>query len=111
MYCSSCGGELTEKDAKCPYCGSINPLGAEAEYMEKLEYLREYTESLGNKAPLEYERQLKHHGNFALKIFAIVITDWRSCASARTFTSTSSRSTQSPSSRVLISATSTSFAS
>lgn len=73
MYCSSCGDELTEKDAKCPYCGSINPLGAEAEYMEKLEYLREDTESLGNKAPLEYERQLKHHGNFALKIFAIVL--------------------------------------
>lgn len=74
MYCGSCGAKLTEKDAKCPFCGTINPLGAEAHYMEKLEHIRKDTESLGDTPPEEYGRQLKHHGKFAFKISLIVIT-------------------------------------
>lgn len=74
MYCGSCGAKLTEKDARCPFCGTLNPLGAEAIYMEKLENIRQDTEALGNTPPEEYNRQLKHHGRFALKISLIVVS-------------------------------------
>lgn len=73
MYCSNCGAPLTEKDAKCPYCGTLNHLVAEAEYMEKLEDIREDTEDLAEAAPEEYTQQLKRHSKFALKISLSVI--------------------------------------
>ncbi|MBS6196500.1 MAG: zinc ribbon domain-containing protein [Clostridiales bacterium] len=68
MYCSNCGAQLKETDAKCPYCGTINAIGAEAEYMDKLEDIREETEDLAELPPEEYSQHLKHHGKFALKI-------------------------------------------
>lgn len=72
MYCGSCGAKLTEKDARCPFCGTINPLGAEAEYMEKLEDIREDTEDLADTTREEYGKQLKHHSGFAIKIFLVL---------------------------------------
>lgn len=74
MYCSSCGAELTEKDAKCPFCGALNPMGAEAQYMKKLEHLRQDTEALGDTPSAEYNRHLKHHGRFALRVFIIAFS-------------------------------------
>lgn len=73
MYCSNCGAPLKETDPKCPYCGALNPIGAEAEYMEQLEDIREDTEDLAETAPEEYSQQLKHHSKFALKIALSVI--------------------------------------
>lgn len=72
MYCSNCGAPLKETDAKCSYCGTLNPVGAEAEYMEKLEDIREDTEDLGDQPPVEYTKHLKHQSLFALKLAGIV---------------------------------------
>ncbi|NCB93640.1 MAG: zinc ribbon domain-containing protein [Clostridia bacterium] len=73
MYCSSCGAQLKDTDARCPYCGTINPIGAEAEYMDKLEDIREDTEHLADIPPEEYTRSLKTQSHFALKIALIVV--------------------------------------
>lgn len=73
MYCRNCGAPLKVTDAKCPYCGTLNPIGAEAEYMEKLENLRENTEDLEDYVPEEFSRNLKHHSKYALRIFFRVI--------------------------------------
>ena len=37
IICSSCGAEFEDTLPKCPYCGSLNYKGAEAEYLGKLE--------------------------------------------------------------------------
>ena len=36
MYCTNCGAEIDENDASCPYCGYLNPYGAERKYMKDL---------------------------------------------------------------------------
>lgn len=73
MYCGSCGAKLAKDDTRCPFCGTPNPLGAEAQYMRKLEKIRQNTEALGDTPPEEYTSHLKNHGRFALKIFFTVI--------------------------------------
>ena len=41
IICNSCGAEFEDTLPKCPYCGSLNYKGAEAEYLGKLEGMRE----------------------------------------------------------------------
>lgn len=52
VICDSCGAEFDDGLAKCPYCGSTNLKGAEREYMEKLEDVREDMGEL-DAVPLE----------------------------------------------------------
>lgn len=46
IICSSCGGHFPENIPKCPYCGSLNYAGAEAEYLKKLDDVKEDVEEL-----------------------------------------------------------------
>ncbi len=73
MFCSHCGSELKDTDAKCPYCGALNPLGAEAAYMDQLDDLKEDTEELGDVPIKEYQKTLKKQGKFAVKVALGVI--------------------------------------
>ncbi len=72
MYCGNCGGEITDKDAYCPYCGVMNVRAAETEYMEKLEDIRENTEKLGDEGGRHTKKEVKRVGRLAVIIFAIV---------------------------------------
>jgi hypothetical protein len=72
MYCGNCGGEITDKDAYCPYCGVMNPRAAETEYMEKLEDIRENTEKLGDEGGRHTKKEVRRVGRLAVIIFAIV---------------------------------------
>ena len=59
--CRSCGAQLDESMARCPYCGTLIPDGAEKEYMEKLDDIREDMDSLhavpGDSVRVEVRRQ------------------------------------------------------
>jgi hypothetical protein len=72
MYCGNCGGEITEKDAYCPYCGVMNVRAAETEYMEKLEDIRENTEKLGDEGRRHTEKEVRRIGKIAGRVFIIV---------------------------------------
>ncbi|MBR3278021.1 MAG: hypothetical protein IKG01_03795 [Lachnospiraceae bacterium] len=72
MYCGNCGGEITDKDAYCPYCGVMNVRAAETEYMEKLEDIRENTEKLGDEGGRHTKKEVRRVGRLAVIIFAIV---------------------------------------
>ena len=72
MYCGNCGAEITDKDAYCPYCGVMNVRAAEAEYMEKLEDIRENTEKLGDEGRRHTEKEVRRIGKFAGRVFIIV---------------------------------------
>lgn len=73
MLCQNCGAEINELDSKCPYCGTLNPIGAEAAYMEQLDDILADTEALSDVPNEHYEQHLKHHGAFALKVALLVI--------------------------------------
>ena len=72
MYCGNCGGEITDKDAYCPYCGVMNVRAAETEYMEKLEDIRENTEKLGDEGGRHTKKEIRRIGRFAARVFIIV---------------------------------------
>lgn len=59
IICGSCGGEYDENMPKCPYCGTLNIPGAEKEYFEKLEDVREDMEELKEAPKEEIKSTLK----------------------------------------------------
>lgn len=46
VICKSCAAEFDETEPKCPYCGTMNYKGAEAEYMGKLQKVRKDMDDL-----------------------------------------------------------------
>ena len=40
IECPNCGAVFEAKEPKCPYCGHINPMGAEAKFLRDLEKTR-----------------------------------------------------------------------
>ena len=68
IICSSCGAEFDNDMAKCPYCGTMNYEGAEKEYLEKLEDVREDLDDL-NEVPLEEtKKEFKKQGRLIRKV-------------------------------------------
>ena len=39
VQCFNCGAVHSVDDPRCPYCGALNPVGAEKAYMNKLDDL------------------------------------------------------------------------
>ena len=70
--CRFCGGHFQEMLSKCPYCGSTNIKGAEAEYMKKLEGVRKDMEGLSTLPMQETKKAAKKTGAF-LVITAVII--------------------------------------
>ena len=62
IICSRCGAEIKESQAYCNYCGSINILGAEVDYFNKLEGVRKNLEELGDDSEEEYKKTFKKTG-------------------------------------------------
>lgn len=69
IICSSCGAEFEDTLPKCPYCGSLNYKGAEAEYLGKLEGVRQDMQQLEQVPERELKEKLKKKQKFVIKIF------------------------------------------
>ncbi len=72
IVCSSCGAEFEDTLPKCPYCGSLNYKGAEAEYLGKLEGVRQDMQQLEQVPERELKEKLKKKQKFVAKIFIVV---------------------------------------
>lgn len=75
MVCGSCGAQFDGDLAKCPYCGSTNLKGAEKEYMEKLEGVKEDMGEL-DEIPMEelrgaFQKQGKRLKKVLLSLLAL----------------------------------------
>ena len=68
VTCESCGASFNEDEPKCPYCGTLNPVGAEKEYGEKLEGIREHLDKVDDFAKGSYLSLIKE----GFKVFAVV---------------------------------------
>lgn len=73
IICNSCGAQFTNDEPKCPYCGTMNYDGAEKEYFEKLEDIREDVEDLNAVPMQEAKAELKKQGKFIKKIVTVVV--------------------------------------
>ena len=72
IICSSCGAEFEDTLAQCPYCGSLNYKGAEAEYLGKLEGMRQDMQQLEQIPEQELKKKLKKKRKFVSKILIAV---------------------------------------
>lgn len=72
IICKSCGAEFEDTLPKCPFCDSFNYKGAEAEYFEKLEDIREDVEELGQVPAAETRKEIKKQGRFLKWIFIVL---------------------------------------
>ena len=72
IKCSKCGATIKESQAYCNYCGSINILGAEIDYFNKLEDVRADLSEMGDDSEEEFKRTLKSGTKFVI-IAAIAV--------------------------------------
>lgn len=56
MICPNCGGDFADWASKCPYCGNMNYQGAEKQYLDQLETLRQDMEELPEVSKEHYRR-------------------------------------------------------
>ena len=67
-YCESCGAKFDIHETKCPYCGSINIVGAEEKYMEKMQGIMDDLADVDDKQKDDIKKETKKN------IKTIVIT-------------------------------------
>ncbi len=81
--CANCGANYSYREAKCPYCGTVNEIGAERKYMEHLEDIREDLEDIAEIPENVYKEEIKNTGQkiykpilWAAVILAIIIVGY-----------------------------------
>ena len=73
MTCPNCGGDVAMDDARCPYCGALNPVGAEKAYMDALDDLRDETDVLDDTAESGIKASLLANAKKTVTVIVIAI--------------------------------------
>lgn len=68
VYCTKCGGSMEDNAANCPYCGAINFVASEKEYMDTLEEVRKRLAEMGDDSQEEFTTQVKKGTSLFVKI-------------------------------------------
>lgn len=74
MICNNCGAHFDDDLPKCPYCGDFHYAGAQKEYMDKLENMKENLDTLEKSVPQMYTDELKTQVKHVRKIVLIIIS-------------------------------------
>lgn len=69
IQCENCHAMIPADSPKCPYCGALNVLGGEQQYMERLSDLKEDVEDLQNIPAHAYRKEM----NKTAKIILITV--------------------------------------
>lgn len=72
MICKNCGAHFDDNLPKCPYCGEFSYSGAEKEYFDQLEHLKDDLDDLHETVPEMYQQELKKQTKSLKKIFLII---------------------------------------
>ena len=71
--CSNCGAAFAGEEARCPYCGAINPSGAERAYMNGLENLRDATDQLDDNVRNSLKSDLQRNAVLVVRVVVVVV--------------------------------------
>ena len=72
IECPNCGAVFEAKEPKCPYCGHINPMGAEAKFLRDLEKTRKDMDQVDDEARKAYGTEIKKGAKSTAKTVLIV---------------------------------------
>lgn len=70
--CESCAAVYDDMLPECPYCGSTNYKGAEVQYLNQLEDVREDMEELEAVPVEETKKEFRKQGRFLVKVFVVI---------------------------------------
>ena len=73
MYCPNCGASFPEDEPSCPYCGQLNPRGAEKQHMNKLHELHRNTAQLAEDTTREVVSGTRRNGRRILILVAVLL--------------------------------------
>ena len=73
VTCPNCGAGFSAEEARCPYCSTINPSGAEAAYMRQLEELKGETDKLDDDVERDFKVDLKRNTKRTVTVVIIVV--------------------------------------
>lgn len=73
MICPNCGGDFADWAPKCPYCGNMNYQGAEKQYMERLETLRQDMGELPEQSKAHYRKGIGDSLKKLLRPLAVLV--------------------------------------
>lgn len=73
MICENCGAEIDVHEKACPYCGHINPAGAEEAYMDRLEDLQEDLQDLRDHGKRSDREELGKQGRRLLRTGLVLV--------------------------------------
>ena len=62
IKCPNCGAIIDVHEPKCPYCGYINPTGAQEKFMKELESKREKLDNVDEEAAELYNHEIRKKG-------------------------------------------------
>ena len=80
IVCSNCGGKFQEELPQCPYCGQIYVPGAEMEYMEELQDIKDNLSEVEEASTQVYQNEIKKNARkTGVIIFALVIVILLGC--------------------------------
>lgn len=71
IHCENCNALIEENSAKCPYCGALNAVGGEKQYMELLYDIKKDVEELSDLPVREYRREIGKAGRVVRRTFLI----------------------------------------
>ena len=72
IKCPNCGATFEVREDKCPFCGYINPGGAEAKFLRDLEETRKKLDVVDDEARDAYKSEMISGGKKTLKTVIIV---------------------------------------
>ena len=73
IICPSCGGDFSNSEAKCPFCGTMNPEGAERAFMNELGQIKADISELPDDVQGEVDEGIKDNSRKMVKIAVIVL--------------------------------------
>ncbi len=73
MVCPNCGAAISPDDARCPYCGELNPTGAEKAYMNALDDINDETGDLADDAQDNLNANLKGNAKRTILVIVLVV--------------------------------------
>lgn len=73
IECPNCGAVFGAGEPKCPYCGHINPMGAEAKFLRDLEETRKELDNVDDEARAAYGGEIKKGAKSTVRIIAVIV--------------------------------------
>ena len=72
IECTNCGAVFDAGEPKCPYCGHINPMGAEAKFLRDLEDTRKDLDQVDDEVKRAFGREIRRGARSTAKTVIIV---------------------------------------